>query len=92
MSEARTSLGPVTSSVNLTGSSEYEIKFRPFKFKMISVTSSFTYGIDENSWATPSMDTDVTAAPFSVLSSTRRNAFPRVVPKPGSSGSISNFP
>ena len=59
---------------------------------MISVTSSLTYGMEENSWATPSIETEVTAAPFSVLSSTRRSALPSVVPKPGSSGSISNFP
>ena len=58
----------------------------------ISVTSSLTFSIALNSWAIPSMDTEVIAAPGSEDSSTRRNELPSVTPKPGSSGSISNLP
>ena len=45
---------------------------------MMSVTSSFTPGTFENSWATPSMRTLVIAAPFSEDSSTRRRLLPYV--------------
>ena len=59
---------------------------------MTSVTSSFTCGMAVNSWATPSIWIEVTAAPHNDESSTRRSVLPSVVPKPGSSGSMSNFP
>ncbi len=55
--------------------------------RTMSVTSSRTPGIDENSCSTPSMCTEVTAAPWSEERSTRRRELPRVVPKPRSSGS-----
>ena len=55
--------------------------------RTMSVTSSRTPGIDENSCSTPSMCTDCTAAPCSEDSSTRRSALPSVTPKPRSSGS-----
>ena len=45
---------------------------------MMSVTSSRTPGMDVNSWATPSILTDVTAAPSSDESSTRRSELPNV--------------
>ena len=45
---------------------------------MMSVTSSVTPLMTENSWATPSMRTLVTAAPPSELSSTRRRELPYV--------------
>ena len=44
----------------------------------MSVTSSFTPLIVENSWATPSIRSDVTAAPTSDESSTRRSELPNV--------------
>ena len=44
----------------------------------MSVTSSFTPLIVENSWATPSMRTLVTAAPASDDSRTRRSELPNV--------------
>jgi hypothetical protein len=53
----------------------------------MSVTSSRTPGIEENSCSTPSIWIDVTAAPCSEESSTRRSALPSVRPKPRSSGS-----
>ena len=92
MSPAVTSLGPRTSRVIRTGSSLCETTLISLMLRRISVTSSLMLGIAENSWATPSMDTDVMAAPLSDESRTRRSELPSVVPKPGSSGSISNLP
>ena len=51
------------------------------------MTSSRTPGIDENSCSTPSILIEVTAAPWSEDSSTRRSELPSVRPKPRSSGS-----
>ena len=45
---------------------------------MTSVTSSWTPGSVVNSCATPSILTEVTAAPSSEESSTRRNELPNV--------------
>ena len=59
---------------------------------MMSVTSSRTPGTDVNSCATPSILTDVTAAPSRDDSSTRRKLLPNVYPKPRSSGSTTNVP
>ena len=53
----------------------------------MSVTSSRTPAIDENSCNTPSMCTDCTAAPCSDDNRMRRSALPSVTPKPRSSGS-----
>jgi len=53
----------------------------------MSVTSSRTPGIEENSCNTPSMWTDCTAAPCRDERRMRRNALPNVTPKPRSSGS-----
>src|SRR4029077_12500699 len=44
-------------------------------------------GNEENSCSTPSICSEVTAAPWSEDNSTRRSALPRVRPKPRSSGS-----
>ena len=54
---------------------------------MMSVTSSLTPGTVENSCATPSIFTEVMAAPSRDESSTRRSELPNVYPKPRSSGS-----
>ena len=59
----------------------------PLTLRTMSVTSSSTPGIDENSCSTPSICIEVTAAPCSDDSSTRRSALPSVRPKPRSSGS-----
>src|SRR3954466_8584013 len=55
--------------------------------RTMSVTSSRTPEIDENSCSTPSICTDCTAAPCSDDSRMRRSALPSVRPKPRSSGS-----
>ena len=56
----------------------------------MSVTSSRTPAIEENSCSTPSMCTDCTAAPCSDDSRMRRSALPSVTPKPRSSGSATS--
>ena len=53
---------------------------------MMSVASSTTPLIGENSCSTPSICTAVIAAPSIDDSSTRRTALPMVVPKPRSNG------
>ena len=50
------------------------------------MVSSFTLDMVENSCWTPSMRTEVTAAPGRELRSTRRRALPRVMPKPEANG------
>lgn len=79
MSLAVISPGPVTTSGASTSvASECIRQTIPFRFSTMSVTSSVTPGMVENSWATPSMRTLVTAAPASEESSTRRREFPKV--------------
>ena len=46
--------------------------------RIISVTSSFTPGTVENSWSTPSMRMEVTAAPGMLESRVRRRLLPSV--------------
>jgi len=58
----------------------------------MSVASSTTPGIEENSCSTPSIFTAVIAAPSIELSSARRSAFPTVVPQPRSNGCAENRP
>jgi hypothetical protein len=53
---------------------------------MMSVASSTTPGIGENSCSTPSIFTADTAAPSIDERSTRRSALPMVVPNPRSNG------
>ena len=57
------------------------------RLSTISVTSSRTSGIVENSCQTLSRRTRETATPSSERSRMRRSALPRVVPYPGSIGS-----
>ena len=59
---------------------------------MMSVTSSTTPGIDENSCSTPSMLIAVIAAPSIEESRQRRRALPMVVAKPRSNGWAVNRP
>src|SRR5262245_11179144 len=59
---------------------------------MMSVVSSTTPGTDENSCRTPSIFTDVIAAPSIDDRRMRRSAFPIVVPKPRSNGCAENRP
>ena len=78
MSAAVTSPGPCLCRYMSTGSSFSEETTRSLRFRMMSATSSFTPAIVENSWRTPSMRTDVTAAPGIDDSSVRRMELPSV--------------
>src|SRR5215203_6996825 len=77
---------------NSMGSSRSSLNFRPFTLRMMSTTSSLTPGMVENSCATPSILTLVTAEPVSPESITRRSALPSVCPRPRGSGSATNSP
>ena len=57
-----------------------------------SVTSSLTPGTVENSWSTPSILTDVVAAPGKDDKRILLSAFPKVIPYPLSSGSTTYLP
>lgn len=89
-SPAVTSLGPRTSSLTVTGSSLHERHTMSLRFKMMSITSSFTPGIVVNSCSASSKRTCVMAAPGTDEMSTRRSAFPIEWPNPGSSGPMAN--
>ena len=79
MSLAVISPGPLTTSGASTSvASECMRQTMPLRLSTMSVTSSLTPGMVENSWATPSMRTLVTAAPAREESSTRRSEFPKV--------------
>src|SRR3954453_16590771 len=90
MSAAVTAPGPCLRRYIVTGSSCSDETTSCLRFKINSVTSSRTPGIVENSCRTPSTRMEVTAAPGIDDSSVRRSEFPRVYPKPGSSGSMPN--
>jgi hypothetical protein len=79
MSLAVISPGPVTTSGASISVASLCIRHTiPLRFRTMSVTSSLTPRIVENSCATPSMRTLVTAAPASDESSTRRSELPKV--------------
>jgi hypothetical protein len=79
MSAAVMSPGPVaTSGASISLASECIRQTMPLRFSTMSVTSSLTPLIVENSCATPSIRTLVTAAPASEESSTRRSELPNV--------------
>ena len=79
MSPAVTSPGPVTTSgASTSAASECIRQTISLRLRTMSVTSSLTPAIVENSCATPSMRTLVTAAPVSEESSTRRSELPNV--------------
>ena len=61
---------------SLSTSSICRLNLICFRFKMISVTSSTTPEIVENSWSTPSILTEVIANPSSEESKTLLKAFP----------------
>ncbi len=77
-SPAVTSPGPFALRYTFTGSSVSERITRPFRFKMMSVTSSVTFGIVVNSCSTPSIRTEEIAAPGIDDNSVRRREFPIV--------------
>ena len=85
-SPAVASPGPRLSRRIVTGSSEWTRRTTSFRFKMMSVTSSFTPGSVVNSCSASSKRIWVTAAPGMDERSVRRSELPSVWPKPGSSG------
>ena len=79
MSRAVISPGPVAISGASTSPASVCMRHTTsFRLSTMSVTSSLTPLIVENSCATPSMRTDVTAAPTRDDSSTRRRELPNV--------------
>jgi hypothetical protein len=82
----------ITKIFSLSPDSPVFLKRTCFKFRIISVTSSTTPLIVENSWDTPEKRTEVIAKPSREDKSILRNALPMVTPKPGSKGLNSNVP
>ncbi len=87
MSPALTSAGPVALSWRRLAPSPCMRSAICFTLRTRSVTSSRTPASELNSCSTFSILIEVTAAPCSDESSTRRSALPSVRPKPRSSGS-----
>jgi hypothetical protein len=86
MSPAFTARGPTAWTTRVSGWSLWQRNGICLRLRMMSVVSSTTPGTDENSCSTPSILTDVIAAPSTEDSRMRRRAFPIVVPKPRSNG------
>jgi hypothetical protein len=79
MSPAVTGPEPLTDSrTSISGDSPCRTQIMFLRLRMMSVTSSRTPGRVVNSCETPSIFTEVTAAPSSDESSTRRSEFPNV--------------
>ena len=91
MSEAFTRRGPFASSTSVRCSGECIRRRTSLRLRTTSVTSSTTPVIVENSCCTPSMRTEVMAPPCREDRRILRRAFPRVVPKPRSRGSATEF-
>ena len=87
ISDAFISPGPFASKTNFFVPSEEHFNANDLTFKTISVTSSLTPLIDVNSCNTPSICIDVTAAPLIDDNNILLREFPKVKPKPFSSGS-----
>src|SRR5262245_13927493 len=90
MSPAVTTPGPFFFTTMRLGPSPCILIEMSLMLSTMSVTSSRTPAIEENSCNTPSMCTDCTAAPCSEESRIRRSALPSVWPKPRSSGSATS--
>ena len=80
MSPAVTGPAPCLTSLRVIGWRAKERSRSFFTLRTIWVTSSFTFGSVLNSWKTLAIWIEVTAAPSSEFSSTRRRALPRVTP------------
>ena len=91
MSLALTSFGPLMSSTNFFEDVEEDLIAKFFTFKTISVTSSLTPLIEENSCKTLSICIAVTAAPCIEERSILLSELPIVCPNPFSSGSAITF-
>ena len=92
MSPAVTVPGPCFFTTMRLGPSPCILMAMSLMLRTMSVTSSRTPAIEENSCSTPSIWTDCTAAPCSEDSRMRRSALPSVRPKPRSSGSATRSP
>src|SRR5215475_5373169 len=90
MSPAVTTPGPFFFTTMRLGPSPCILIEMSLMLSTMSVTSSRTPAIEENSCSTPSMCTDCTAAPCSEDNRMRRSALPSVWPKPRSSGSATS--
>ena len=86
MSAAVALAGPSFFRVIVFGPSPLSLSGMLLRLRRMSVTSSTTPGMVENSWSTPSIRTAVMAAPVMEDSRIRRRAFPTVTPKPRSNG------
>src|SRR5918995_5343059 len=84
---AVTTAGPLTLRYMRLGVSLCRRNASAFRLRTMSVTSSRTPAMVENSCSTPSIWAAVIAAPCSDESRMRRSALPSVTPKPRSSGS-----
>ena len=89
--EALITPGPLASNINFFEPSELLFKAKDLTFKTISVTSSLTPFIDENSWRTPSICIAVTAAPWIDDNKILLKELPIVWPKPFSRGSATTL-
>ena len=92
MSLAVTLPALLTRRISVLAASVWLLSGISLRLRMMSVASSTTPLIGENSCSTPSIFTAVTAAPSIDDSSTRRKALPTVVPKPRSNGCAENWP
>eukprot|EP01022_Parablepharisma_sp_SALTPOND_P013736 TRINITY_DN18452_c0_g1_i1.p1 TRINITY_DN18452_c0_g1~~TRINITY_DN18452_c0_g1_i1.p1 ORF type:complete len:655 (-),score=144.50 TRINITY_DN18452_c0_g1_i1:937-2901(-) len=92
MSPAVTTFSPLASMLITAGSWPRYFRRTPLRFRMMSLTSSITPLMVENSCSTPSMRTLVIAAPCKEEIRMRLRALPMVWPKPRSSGSQENLP
>ena len=90
MSPAVTWPGPFFFTTMRLGPSPCILMAMSLMLSTMSVTSSRTPAIEENSCSTPSIWTDCTAAPCSEDSKIRRSALPSVKPNPRSSGSATS--
>jgi hypothetical protein len=77
---------PLAEMVTVWGSGLCSLNGTSLRFRRTWVMSSQTPGRVVNSCMTPLMRTLVTAAPWMLLSSTRRRLCPTVVAKPRSKG------
>ena len=83
--------GPFASRISFFGPFVFNFKDKDLIFKTMSVTSSLTPLIDENSCNTPSICIAVTAVPWIEERRTLLNALPKVKAKPRSKGSTTIF-
>jgi len=81
-----TTPSPLWLMVTIWGWEEWSLKGISLRFRRMWVMSSHTPGMAVNSCCTPLIRTLVTAAPWMLLSSTRRREWPQVVAKPRSKG------